>query len=244
MGYHTRMPNTPALTPLHVDPSNSRKWVYQCSCGTVKPISKYAVDSGRVKSCGCLRKQPRDTLVPGTRFGKLVVMGRHSTTRNGHVKWTCRCDCGSEKGFFGTHLKQGGTTSCGCDRVRHGPRHVQWAGCGEISGNFFDQIKRSAAGKGGRGAVPLTVTIEYLWDLFVRQNRRCALSGLSLTFKSTSHDDPQTASLDRIDGSKGYEPGNVQWVHKDVNRMKNVFDQQHFIAMCRDVARTHPDQQR
>ena len=41
-----------------------------------------------------------------------------------------------------------------------------------------------------------------------------------------------TASLDRIDQNKGYEIGNVQWVHKDVNLMKMYLDEKYFIGLC------------
>ena len=30
----------------------------------------------------------------------------------------------------------------------------------------------------------------------------------------------------------GYEEGNVQWVHKDINIMKNRYAQDYFISLC------------
>lgn len=42
----------------------------------------------------------------------------------------------------------------------------------------------------------------------------------------------QTASLDRIDSSKGYIPGNVQWVHKDVNKMKLALSEKRLLELC------------
>ena len=45
-----------------------------------------------------------------------------------------------------------------------------------------------------------------------------------------------TASLDRIDNSKGYLKGNVQWVHKDVNMAKGTMKNDSFIAMCKTIA--------
>ena len=45
-----------------------------------------------------------------------------------------------------------------------------------------------------------------------------------------------TASLDRIDSKKGYIKGNLQWVHKDLNIMKNSYPNQYFIEMCKKVA--------
>lgn len=61
--------------------------------------------------------------------------------------------------------------------------------------------------------------------------KKCALTGREIGF-----DAPQTASLDRIDSTKGYLSGNVQWVHVSVNRMKNSFSQNEFIATCTEVA--------
>ena len=45
-----------------------------------------------------------------------------------------------------------------------------------------------------------------------------------------------TASLDRIDSSKGYVEGNVQWVHKMINMSKQQYSQEEFIDMCKAVA--------
>jgi hypothetical protein len=44
-----------------------------------------------------------------------------------------------------------------------------------------------------------------------------------------------TASLDRIDSRKGYEPQNIQWVLKEVNLMKGAMPQGHFITLCNAV---------
>ena len=182
----------------------------------------------------------------GQVFSKLTVLERVSSSRGGGTRYLCRCECGRETTVFSVHLVRGNTKSCGCATPR-GPAHKQWTGYGDISGNFFNQIKRSAAGaKGGRHArpsIPFDLTIEDLWNLFLQQNRKCALSGVTLTFAKrydTSRADPQTASLDRIDSGGDYVLGNVQWVHKDVNRMKNVFTQERFLEVCRQVAATHP----
>lgn len=45
-----------------------------------------------------------------------------------------------------------------------------------------------------------------------------------------------TISLDRIDSTKGYIEGNVQWVHKSVNIMKSTLTQEQFINFCKLVA--------
>ena len=80
------------------------------------------------------------------------------------------------------------------------------------------------------------ITKEYIWDLFIKQNRKCALSGIELTFPLKNNDKSYNASLDRIDSSLGYIEGNVQWVDKTINIMKNKFNQTYFIELCKKVA--------
>ena len=47
------------------------------------------------------------------------------------------------------------------------------------------------------------------------------------------------ASIDRVDSMKSYEEGNLQFVHKDVNIMKNKYDQDYFIEVCKLIANNH-----
>lgn len=44
-----------------------------------------------------------------------------------------------------------------------------------------------------------------------------------------------TASLDRIDSTKGYIHGNLQWIHKDLNQMKSNRTQDEFLEWVRKV---------
>ena len=72
--------------------------------------------------------------------------------------------------------------------------------------------------------------MDYLWNLFLKQDKRCALSGVRLKFgKNAVHHRYQTASIDRIDNTRGYTEGNVQWVHKHINRMKHVLNNEQFL---------------
>ena len=172
------------------------------------------------------------------KFGKLVVLGEHSKTRNGHIRYECMCECGNKVNILGTHLRQGNTKSCGCLSPK-GSDRVQWTGVGEISGDFWYNHIR---GSKGRKQIELTITKEYVWDLFIKQNRKCSLSGIDLRFPIKHKDKTYTASLDRIDSSKGYIEGNVQWVHKDINMMKRIYTQEHFIKMCKLVAKYNWDE--
>lgn len=169
--------------------------------------------------------------VIGQIYGELTVISEHSKNRNGHIRYNCLCSCGKEKVTLLTHLRQGNTKDCGCKRKR-GSTHPQWKGFGEISGNIWhNKVIRSAKGEKGRKELEIDIDVEYGWNLFLEQNKKCALSGQELYFSSVT-DGVTNASLDRIDSSKGYVKGNVQWVEKDINMMKRTYNQEYFIKMC------------
>lgn len=172
----------------------------------------------------------------GKRFGKLVAIRDIERSRNGHIRWECNCDCGGKKGVLSTHLLSGAIKHCGCVKRPTGPKHKQWTGFGDISGGFWNQIQRGANGEKGRRKIDFDITIEYAWGLFEQQKGKCAISGLDINLNRTFGKFTGTASLDRVDSGKGYVVGNVQWVHKDINRMKNSYDQDYFIEMCKLVS--------
>gem|GEM_PF-6560452 len=63
-----------------------------------------------------------------------------------------------------------------------------------------------------------TITLQYLKELWEKQGGRCPYTGWELDNPETTKDwdnrplHPRRASLDRIDSSLGYVPGNVQFV--------------------------------
>ena len=77
------------------------------------------------------------------------------------------------------------------------------------------------------------VTFEYLADLLIEQDFKCALTGWDIDAMEVNKN---TASLDRIDSSKGYIEGNIHWVHKMVNMSKQSYTQEEFIGMCKAVS--------
>ena len=109
------------------------------------------------------------------KFGKLTAKHVHSKSRNGHIRWYCDCDCGRTHIVMSTHLLSNKITHCGCVPSLRGPRHPQWEGCGEISGQVFRSIYRQALQSKNRSKIEFDVSIEYLWDLFLKQNKKCSL---------------------------------------------------------------------
>lgn len=78
------------------------------------------------------------------------------------------------------------------------------------------------------------ITIEDVWNLYEKQGGVCELSGIPIGWAEKGL--TATASIDRIDSSEGYILENVQLVHKDINFMKQQFDQEYFVNLCKQVA--------
>ena len=198
--------------------------------------------------------------ITGQRYGYLTALrpsGVEKTfnkKRNKNMRravWLFHCDCGKNvrkcRATLEQYKRQNLTISCGCKSFSEklGPKHGLWKGYGEIPGTFFNYLKKRAK-KGGhrKKDFKFDVSIEYLWGLFLEQNRKCAFSGETLCFgtlaqvKNKKERQP-LASLDRIDSSKGYIKGNVQWVHKTLNIMKQNLSDDVFIQWCKKVASYH-----
>jgi len=70
-------------------------------------------------------------------------------------------------------------------------------------------------------------------NLLIKQDFCCAISGAKIKFGRNNFVEENTASLDRIDSNKGYIEGNIQWVHKVVNVMKQCLSDKELISWCK-----------
>lgn len=151
-----------------------------------------------------------------------------------------QCKCGALQQMTISSLMSGYTKRCfNCRDINTSRRRYE--GVGDLSGTYYTQIRNGAKQRN----LEFSVSKEYLWNLYQQQNGKCALSGITLdltkNFANILRKTGQyvSASIDRIDSTRGYVEGNVQWVHKDINQIKHKFGQEVFIKMCKLVAKTH-----
>ncbi len=144
-----------------------------------------------------------------------------------------RCKCGDE--FSRTYHRLRGQQSILCDRcARSDGPSKNFKGYKEISLTQWNRAKKCAR-EGGR---LFDINIEQAYEIFLKQNKKCAISGLDIGFgvPGKKYRSNVTASLDRIDSDKNYTLDNVQWVHKDINWMKQDFNEEYFIKTCKKIA--------
>ncbi len=209
----------------------------KCDCGTEKLVNASNVLGGRSKSCGCLTKEVISRIkfrdLSGRIFGKWTVINRLPNDKWNMTKYLCRCECGKEKDVYAKHLNSGNSSGCHECSIKSGSDHPDWKGYGDISGAWWATHIGACDRQRSGNITPVKITKEFAWDLFLKQNKKCALSGLDLVI-SNDHS-KNTASIDRINSAKGYVEDNIQWVHKHVNIMKNIFEQDYFIDMCKKI---------
>lgn len=160
------------------------------------------------------------------------------------LRLQCVCDCGNEFLEIPRKIIKGERKTCGkstcpykieLNTINGNKSSIaSFSGYEEIYGAKWSQWRLGAQKRN----LEWKITIEDAWDLFLKQNRKCALSGVTLTFGQTWKDSTKgytTASLDRKDSSKGYTLDNVQWVHKVVNVMKNSLTDEELIEWCKKI---------
>jgi len=174
----------------------------------------------------------------GEKFGKFTIYDStiYKSTNEAHIR--VECDCGKIFPVRVSNLikNRHGCRNCTSKNstkfIPVGKLSSLWTGCGDMSGRYFCNIRFSASKRN----LEFDITIEYLWQMFITQQKICALSGLPLQFQTRNRIYDGTASLDRIDSTKGYIEGNVQWVHKDFNVFKRNLSDTEFIKKCTLVA--------
>lgn len=92
----------------------------------------------------------------------------------------------------------------------------------------FQTIFNHVCSEAGKRSIPVTITPQYIEQIYNEQNKCCAITGDPLP-------DIRKASIDRIDSSKPYEIGNIQIVTKQANISKHIMTMEQLYEFCKKV---------
>ena len=123
-------------------------------------------------------------------------------------------------------------------RAKTGRAYSTWSR-GKTLVQYFNDLLRQTRNRALRYEWECQLTGEWLAEMYQEQGGRCALSGREMTRIVGKGRVLTNISIDRVDSSRGYVPGNVQLVCCIVNWAKNNLDQAEFISFCCDIADRH-----
>lgn len=197
----------------------NNKFVATCICGYT---SKFSCKDSALKmlnrgSCRSCKKDYRD----------ISVIGKYSIYKNADNKWCSKCSsCGVEQAYtrrnHAIESEREDRKCRKCTQLARGFSNNQYVGAKQ---RLYNKFSKSAKARNIKWDINLET-------MFSSYDCKCTLTGwdISIDYKNC------TASLDRIDSSRGYTKDNIQWVHTMINMSKNKLDQSKFINMCKAVA--------
>lgn len=188
-------------------------------------------------------------------YGDLQVVSYSRTLHVGDefiAVWNTKCiHCGHEEERRAKNIKRaikvgGGmyckAPGCGLHKVNSKNASERFRnGTENISGAYFHTLQAGAKRRGKE----FTISIEYLQEVYDKQGGKCNYSGVPLVMELGAKNEPtNTGSVDRIDNNEGYVEGNVQWLHKDVNFMKQAFEEDTFLDYCKLITENNNERRR
>ena len=144
----------------------------------------------------------------GRVFSRLTVIDCVGKLKGNRYTWLCKCQCGKETLVRAFQLKGGRTKSCGClsleatkkANTKHGcatrtkglnRAYISWAKCKMRCRNAKANEYKLYGGVG----IDMCDDWYNSFEAFYRDMGDC----------------PDNMTLDRLDNTKGYEPGNCRW---------------------------------
>jgi hypothetical protein len=234
-GYWEVIDNNPVVKGRHS--------FVMCKCTNCgEKVLKAQSDLKRKYSLGCKKCMGKRKMIPiniGDKFGDLeVISGPLSGIHKNRYVYKTKCICGNITYNSSYDLKTKGISRCHSCAVRKAVnKHKEEHDVGDLTLMQYNKICRrdTERRKKMREEFLEKTSMQYLWDLFVAQGKKCAITGDYIG-------NIKDASLDRIDSNKGYIPGNVQWTTKQANLSKHKMSMQELINFCQKVI-NHANQQ-
>lgn len=196
------------------------------------------------------------------RFGRLVVkhVQEYSTKSDGNHYYLCLCDCGNTKVARWQNLTRGSTKSCGClaaenlatlkklgydnkkaKQERHAQylaklhegfvngqpasKHPLWATYKSMIVRCTMQYKHNYKSYGGKGV--------RVCDRWQDGSVVGSVRGFQRFLEDVGDRPSSTHTLDRIDSSGNYEPGNVRWATRAEQLMNVAKERQPYLGVIK-----------
>ena len=206
----------------------------QCDCGAISEVALTCLLRGKTTQCKkCSARSRLNRIEIGTHIKHWTILDG-PIYKNHIAYYKVKCDCGKELLKLPVEiLYPDRDFQCASCAQKENKRDYMIANgmIGELTLTQYTKLKASAE----KRHIEFSISMEYLWNLYLSQNRKCNITGDDLP-------DIRKASLDRIDSNLGYIEGNVQWVTCRANISKHTMSMYELYEFCKKVL-NHANQQ-
>jgi len=175
----------------------------------------------------------------GDKFHRWTVIGKYRIQDRRYVV-PVQCECGTISTARLSHLLAGKNTGC-----KHCATKINYPSSRKMRSDIvthkgvYNSWLTSIERNSKRGFIvtrdlEVSITLEDLYNQLEKQDFKCALTGIPLNVLDVNKN-KSNASVDRRVNEIGYTKDNIQWVIKDVNLMKNRFNEDYFIEICNKI---------
>ena len=148
----------------------------------------------------------------GKVFHRLTVVQYAGVDKWHRALWLCKCECGNMTTVKGTHLRNGGTFSCGCWQQKHGlSTSLAYSSWCSMRNRCNNPNNIGYKWYGGRG-----ITVCGRWMEFEN-------------FSADMGERPEGLTLERINNEEGYYPGNCKWATPKEQANNQRLRNQHLV---------------
>ena len=140
------------------------------------------------------------------KFGKLNVLVEDGKSNDNHILWKCLCECGEEYTGIASRIRNGYITRCrkcamkaigdknSIHKMRNSLEYSSWLA---MKDRCLNKNSKDFSKYGGAGIQIFDEWIDNFQSFFEHIGEK-----------------KKGESIDRIDNSKGYFPGNVRWASR------------------------------
>jgi len=201
----------------------------KCKCGKEQLVGLSDLKNKRSSGCkSCKARERGIDIQIGDKHKHWTIINGPKLSKNHNIIWEAICDCGKNTRWMqGNELTNPNRCfQCyKCAAIKRGNMQASNNGkIGDLYKTKYTKIKRSAEIRN----IEFKMSIKYLWDLFISQKQKCAITGDYIECINN-------APLDRLDSSIGYVKNNVQWVTPQSNISKHVMTMNELYEFCKKV---------
>ena len=130
-----------------------------------------------------------------------------------------------------------------CGECREKQRHAKYSASPEIFLLRAYQMIKQRSARRIRGRKPVTITFKDFMEAWAAQKKKygliCPISDQEMTYQQGLGNLETNISIDRIDSSKDYIKGNIQFICRRVNTMKHNESLDSLIFWSRAITEHH-----